>query len=264
MDEGGRMKPLRQDVAPGAALDQWIVMPVVECLDYTIQAIDDCLAQTGLPKPPRVLLIDNGSEKETRNTLEVLQVQHKQRLLCLFHHPPLGGPPFGTLNASWNAGLDFCWRAGAEEVLVVNNDVRLHEQTFATLLQVLRHGNLFVSAVGVTEEQWPTDPKEWTLSHGGPDFSCFIISHDCHQTYRFDPRFTYFGDNDYHRQLTLGGDADRIFSVNVPYLHYGSKTINRTEETAEAYHKVFEDHRERYKEKWGGLVGEETKPDAPH
>lgn len=251
--------------------NSWIIMPVVDNLELTRDALVDCLAQELAPSP-RVLLIDNGSSAATRRGLEALVAKSRHMALPVWHHPPLGGAPFGALNASWNFGLEFCWGQGAEEVLVVNNDVRLAPWTYALLREVMHKTEaLWVSAVGVKEEEYqnyaafgPGTAREvldldqgGPTSRGGPDFSCFLISKACHAKYPFDENFTYYGDNDYHRMLTLGGDADKIFSVNVPYLHYGSRTINRSPEVAEAYRAVFDEHKERYVRKWGGLPGEE-------
>lgn len=250
-------------MTPVPAKSSWILMPVIDCLDLTLQAVEDCLAQDGLEAPPRVLIVDNGSTRDTRRALEALQLHLQNRVLVWFHNPPLGPPPFGTVNASWNAGLDFCWGQGASEVLVVNNDVRLHKDTYWLLKDVMdATGALFVSAVGVTEEQF--DPaiehvfETGPAGRGGPDFSCFLISRDCHESFPFDPQFHYFGDNDYHRRLKLLGMGDGIFSVNLPYLHFGSRTIRRSPEAEAAYHQVFEAQRERYLAKWGGLPEAET------
>lgn len=246
--------------------DPWIIMPVIDCLDYTVAAVEDCLEQNRLPAPPRILIIDNGSTRETRRALEALAAGSHGRVLYWPHNPPLGGPPMGTVNATWNAGLDFAWRCGAAEALVVNNDILLHETTYTRLrAELLEAGAFFVSAVGVREEQFQAwcdgGSAEEILgrpSHGGPDFSCFLISKECHDRYRFDEDFTYFGDNDYHRRLILGGDGDRIYSINIPYLHFGSRTVNRSPEAKAAASKVFAGHEKRYLEKWGGPPHAET------
>lgn len=258
-----------------AASAAWVVLPVIECLDYTKQAIQDLLAQQLPDAVTRILLVDNGSSHDTRRALELLQLEvPDHRLLCWWHDFPLGGPPFGTLDATWNRALEFCWAAGAKEALVVNNDVRLHPNTYACLRTAMQKVDaLFVSAVGVTEEQFALacqegsepggayDPTSWrnalAVGGGGPDFSCFLISKECHARFQFDPQFSYHGDNDYHWRLRIAGEDFRIFSINVPYLHYGSKTINRSPEVAEAYKAIFEAHQKCYVEKWGGLPGEE-------
>ena len=42
----------------------WMLMPVIDCLAYTRDAVADCLAQEGVD--PHVLIIDNGSGEEAR------------------------------------------------------------------------------------------------------------------------------------------------------------------------------------------------------
>ncbi|MCJ2562840.1 MAG: hypothetical protein LN417_01950, partial [Candidatus Thermoplasmatota archaeon] len=96
---------------------------------------------------------------------------------------------------------------------------------------------------------------------------CFLITQACHEKYRFDENFVpaYHEDNDYHRRMILRGDGQQIFSVDVPFLHHGSVTINRTKKTAEEWGPKFEKCRAYYVKKWGGLSGEETfdKPFGP-
>lgn len=247
--------------------DAWIIMPVVDQPDMTEAALEDCLAQE-LDDRPRVLLVDNGSNPDTRRRLEIAAARSNGRILCVWHHPPLGGPPVGTLNASWNFALEFVWGLGADEALVVNNDIRMVKRTYIAL-QCVRAvtGALFVSAVGVREEQfqqWAPGPRDWTTEQlasakGGPDFSCFLISKECHEKYPFDPAFTYCGDLDYHRRLMLGGDGERIFSVNWPYLHHASGTLKgMTQERRQVYEAAIGEHRRAYEKKWGGPVNQET------
>lgn len=246
-----------------------MVVPFIELWEeYTRAALEDCLAQTVEPKV--ILAIDNGSSRETALKLHAFSRKHPGVLP--WHHCP----PLPTLNATWNAALDCAWDSGARHALVVNNDVRLEPHTYALLLEAMTHYEaLFVSAVGVKDwdqytESWGTygvwnleEAREGHESRGGPDFSCFLISRECHERFRFDEQFTYYGDNDYHRTLKLAGEGERIFGVAVPYLHFGSKTINRSPETAVAYAEVFREHQKRYQEKWGGLPGEE-RFDSPY
>jgi hypothetical protein len=215
--------------------------------------VDDVLAQEGVRT--EVLLISNGSNSDTRSQIEARARGWGARVHTWFHHPPLL-----TLNATWNAALDFCWAAGGEVAWVVNNDVRLHSSTAKNLLEVFRDHPLdpfFVSAVGVRPAL--PEPYEFSLAmRGGPDFSCYLISEECHSKYRLDESFTYYGDNDLHRQIMLGGDASRIFSVNVPYLHLGSQTIARSNpEQQERLRAISNVHRAEYIRKWGGAPAEE-------
>ena len=243
----------------------WIIMPFIDCWDYTKAAVTDALEQA-IDPPPRLLLIDNGSKHEIRLKAEEFgrtgPVGKAQNLLLWRHAPPLP-----SIAATWNRALDFVWEAGGEHALVVNNDVRLRPDTYrhirlggGELLGGDGDGALFVTGVGVDEETWERQSGVNLLTRGGPDFSCFLISKACHERYRFDENFVpaYHEDNDYHRRMILGGDGDRIFSVNVPFRHYGSVTINRDEKTKAAWGAKFEKCREYYVKKWGGLPGHET------
>src|SRR5678815_329890 len=141
----------------------WIIVPFINAWEMTAQAIRDFLDQTGLPSPPHVLAIDNGSRNEVRDAID--QWAASEPRLHVWHHRP----SLPSLSASWNAGLRFVWGQGGEVALVANNDVRLHPQTYSILWQVqqkaVRNGAfegisdppLFVTAVGRREDdmRWP-------------------------------------------------------------------------------------------------------------
>lgn len=235
----------------------WVVMPVVNGLDMTMRAIQDCLEQTGVD--PRVLVVLQGSDPALREPLENW-AQREPRLLVWSHEPPLP-----SLSSTWNRALEFVWAVGGDEALVVNNDVRLHAETYNTLLGTLHDLDaLFVTAVGVRESQFDAYADHGDLDieqHGGPDFSCFLISRACHAQYPFDEGFipAYCEDLDYHRRLMLAGDGARIFSVNLPYLHYASQTVAlMTPEERAGFAARSRASRQHYKAKWGGDVNEET------
>lgn len=255
-----------------------LVMPYIDCAALTLQAVADCLAQTLSPFP--ILLIDNGSQDEGRGLADDLMRAHPDRILT-WHHLP----PFPSLSTTWNRALRFCWEAGADHALVVNNDVRLAPWTYELLLEVQQKtGGGFVTAVGVKEEQFalyqqqvaddpafarvalgiPTESRKDGIrpegySYGGPDFSCFLITKACHTKYQFDEGFVpaYHEDCDFHRRMMLGGDGTNIFGVNIPFLHYGSATTNRSPEHARAFSPRFEQCKQYYIRKWGGSVGAE-------
>jgi len=245
----------------------WVVMPYLGCWDLTQQAITDCLAQTGLPSPPQILAIDTGSPLAIRAEMEAW-MEREPRLHGWFHRPGLP-----SLSATWNLGLRFVWQMGGEVALVINNDTRCHHQTYATLLAYQRDERaLFVSAVGRREGDmnWdeffqaptpiPDHPDGGRLtSRGGPDFSCFLITRECHQSLAFDENHVpaYLEDCTYHRELMLRGDGQRIFSVNLPFLHYGSATVNADPSKRAHWAKRIEQSRAYYRARWGGNVNEE-------
>jgi hypothetical protein len=252
------MKLTEADLVPIAPI--WIVMPVLAQPDYTTAAIADVLAQS---VPVRLLIINQGVDEPFRALLEAIAEEYPGAVLLWNHQPPLP-----SLSATWNRALQFVWEAGGEEALVVNNDVRLHRETVAVLSLIrARYAALFVSAVGVTSAQFdpagPTlDPEVTGVEKGGPDFSCFLISRVCHDRFPFDERFipAFCEDLDYHRRLLLAGEGARIFSVNLPYLHYGSATIKTLDAPARMkLDRAIElGSRAYYAKKWGGPVNQET------
>jgi glycosyltransferase involved in cell wall biosynthesis len=235
----------------------WVIMPFIDCWQFTEPAIHDVLNQS---VPMKLLLIDNGSSDETREELRAVNLRFgDQHHLYIWHHRP----PLPSLSATWNRALDFVWDAGGDHAWVVNNDARYHRDTYnAVTIAIEKYDAGFVSGIGVTEEMFDpvADPPGNLNEKGGPDFSCFVITKSCHQKYRFDENFipAYHEDNDFHRRMILSGDGERIFSVNVPFLHYGSKTINRSEDVRKSWPERFKVSRDYYIRKWGGLPGRET------
>lgn len=240
----------------------WIIIPALNAWHFTEQAIADCLAQTGLPAPPQILIIDTGSRLEVRRELEAW-TEREPRLHAWFHRPGLP-----SLSATWNLGLRFVWQQGGEVALVVNNDVRLAPHTLRTLQLAQETADaFFVSAVGRREVDMEWEPylagtKDWMVSfldRGGPDYSCYLISKEGHEKYPFDEGFipAYCEDCDNHRRYMLGGDAHRIFSVNLPYLHYGSGTVNDDPSRLAEWAWRIEQSRAYYVRKWGGPVNAE-------
>lgn len=254
----------------------WVVMPILASPDLTRTAIASVLGQT---VPIRLLLVNQGVDDAFREELEQIAEEYATYLLLWSHQPPLP-----SLAATWNAGLGFAWTSGAEEALVVNNDVELHPETVSILRTVLRANQaLFVSCVGVTEQEFRTFSLRDELSRlweqisgevpnnvgivppagrGGPDFSCFLISRECHLQYQFDEHFTpaFCEDLDYHRRLMLAGEGTRIFSVNLPYLHHGSQTLKSVDpkERQRIERAIESGSRAYYQKKWGGPVNQET------
>jgi len=241
----------------------WCIMPIRNQPERTIAAISDLLAQT---VPTRVLLINQGADDSLRELLERTVEAHDDRLLLWSHMPSLP-----SLSATWNRALDFVWAAGGSEALIVNNDVRLHRRTIELLynMQILTH-SLFTTTVGVTADQFDAGlqaidtiaESDLRDQYGGPDFSCFLIGKEGHQKYRFDENFipAFCEDLDTHRRYLLGGDGSRIFSVNLPYLHYASQTLKTMapEERAKVEQRIEQNSRAYYAKVWGGPVNAET------
>lgn len=243
--------------------DHWAIMPFLNAPEMTWQATEDLLAQS-LPGV-RVLLVDQGASQEDRDWIDAeIDKRQDHRVLC-WHYLPM----LPSLSAVWNRALDFVWELGGTEALVVNNDVRCVSETYARLLTALQQRSAwFVSAVGKSEREW-TDGmwKDWCAVEpgptdmGGPDFSCFVLAREGHAKYRFDEslRPAYTEDCCAHREYMLGGDGGKIFSINVPYLHYASGTLKHyTPEAREKFAKAHSGVLARYTQLWGGKPNQET------
>lgn len=245
-----------------------IVIPFVDCWEDTNQALLDACHQ--LDTKVDVLLIDNGSGDKARAEAERFASFSRGQVRLWQHRPPMP-----SLAATWNRALDYAWEAGYDDCMVWNNDIRVGVRMYAALRAVADAQNLWfatpVNCAGDDAEKWKAMNSHWIQvehgdpSLGGPDFSCFLITRECHQAYRFDERFqpAYFEDGDFHRRHWLNGDGAKIAGVTLPYLHYGSRTIHRSEEAFRAFQPQFQACRERYIAKWGGLPHRETRIGPP-
>ncbi len=266
---------MRKSRQPLPQNPNWIVIPFLNNWDMTKDAILDSLEQWLYGRRPNIMLVDNGSDPGVSYQAQWWAAAARDLLpdvdILYTAHPH----PGVTLNMAWNIALWQIWEFGGEQVLVINNDVRLHPWTFEKLLVCqLQAQALFVTGVGVRLDEFKAatgslnDQEKggalWPGNRGGPDFSCFLISKRCHELFPFDPRFTFAGDWDYHTRLRRAGLDSKIFSVNVPYLHIGegSQTLKRMRETdperAQLISDTADQHRALYAEKWGGTFGQET------
>lgn len=238
----------------------WVIMPVLGAPDLTEAAIGDVLAQS---LPTRLLVINQGVDTAFRSRLEQIAEQYPGEVFLWSHEPRLP-----SLAATWNRALRMVWESGAEEALVINNDVRLHHETYAALITARTTTEAwFVTAVGVTEAQFAGVTAaqirhEALRQRGGPDFSCFLIAKAGHERYPFDEHFipAYCEDLDLHRRYMLGGDGDKIFSINLPFHHVGggSGTLKSfTPEQKAAHERKIGQSRDYYAKKWGGPVNQE-------
>lgn len=238
------------------------IMPYLDAAALTRVAVQDVLAQG---RDLSLLLIDNGSQEEGRELGIQLAIDHPGQILRWRHDPPLP-----SLSAVWNGALRFAWEAGFSEALVVNNDVEIWSETYAYLAAVREASDaLFVSATGVTPEQYRTFLQAGAASPisappyplPGPDFSCYLITRECHERYPFDEGYipAYCEDLDYHRRLMLGGDGSRIFGTGLPFLHVGSGTLTSMDATARMKweRRISQGSRAHHLEKWGGPANEE-------
>lgn len=247
----------------------WIVMPIAGAQEYTDTAIADVLAQS---VPVRLLLINQGVDTEFRRHLERIAESHEEDVFLWSADPPLP-----SLAATWNRALRFVWETGGTEAFVFNNDLRLSRFYCERLIDAMKATQaLFVSGIGVDEDGWnlalaneaavfaqinAIDPPLHGQK-GGPDFSSFLISKECHEILRFDENFipAFCEDLCYHRELLLAGLGDRIFSIAMPYRHFSSQTLKTMapQKRASVERQINEWSRVYYRKCWGGDVNQET------
>lgn len=237
-------------------MKNWIIMPWINNSKVTIEAAESVLAQD--IESPNLLLIANGVTSGDRYRIEnwITQYQHVRV------HPWWHNPTLQSLAATWNLALDFVWAQGAEYAWNCNNDIVTKPDTYRKLVERMKEDDaLFVSAVGVNEETWNNPSGAMLQSKGGPDYSCYAISKECHKKYRFDENFipAYLEDCDNHRTIMLAGEGHRIYSIDVPYLHYASGSLKAMNpiEREQVEKAITEGSRTYYTRKWGGDVNSE-------
>jgi glycosyltransferase involved in cell wall biosynthesis len=198
----------------------------------------------------RILVINNSS---TDGTAEYLRTQYP-RVVTTHRDPPL------SVSASWNKGLSLLFDGTPNtHILVCNNDIELSSDTYSRLLA---DGGDFVTGVGVDDkgklevDALSTKAVDLTRTPH-PHFSCYLISRYVWETVgKFDEQFmgAYCEDADYHLRMHQKGI--KACSLNIPFYHVGSGTLNAcTPEERERICKQADLNRLYFREKWGVEVG---------
>lgn len=233
----------------------YVVMPMLGNWDESERALRSLLEQN--VKGLKILAIDQG--RHCMGPLQRLAQEVPDRVETW--HP---SPAMPSLAATWNAALTYVWAVGGTHALVVNNDAVFRETTYEDLLRALKVDPkaLFISAYGVHDEASLLSAAD-IGSRGGPDFSCFLITKECHDKYKFDEGFVpaYCEDVDYHRRLLLGEDGKRIYSIGLCFWHRegGSGTLRAMDSDmrAQLTAAINAGSRKYYEKKWGGAVNDE-------
>lgn len=235
-----------------------IIIPTLGNEDQTLAALRCAQAQTGVGKPLILLIQQGGSVDFTDYARETADW-----IVRVWRHVP----PLPSLSATWNRALDYAWEIGAEDALVINNDVELVQEYYAQLRDVLQRQQLwFLSGVGVTPPQF----YEYRDRRGSmldttlqlhPDFSAYLITRACHAKYRFDESYipAYCEDQDFHRRMLLGNDGRKIGKINLPFLHHASGTLKSQDPAAREQLQIAiaVGSRAHHERKWKGPVNQE-------
>jgi GT2 family glycosyltransferase len=221
-------------------------MIIVLCrnnLALTQSCIRTLKAQT---MPVEILAMNNGS---TDGTCSWLKANLPQGFMTSYTDPI-------AVATAWNRGLEWAWRLGATEALVVNNDTELLPETYQLLRDRLARGDCgLVTCVSVRDRAQLILPNE-PIESANPDYSCFMISRETFRRVPFDENFAgaFCEDCDHHVRLHRAGI--RAINTGIPFLHHGSMTIKMCPpEEAEQIKQQAERNREYFYRKWGKRIG---------
>lgn len=241
-----------------------IVMPCINLWNkYTLPALisvataQRIAAEEGIVT--EVLLIDNGSTDETHHAA-------KDRAGITYHR----NEERWGFQKSVNFGVKHFLDKGFDLVLVLNNDIVLHEDAIwrlvrrfeyleeprvcmATCLDATGECNRVPANLAAIDDHDKDDCPETE----NPCFSAFMVNRKCWEEIgEFDEIFApaYYEDNDYHYRMKLAS----VLAITYPpamFFHWGSAT------QIEALGRPLTDssnQHAQYVRKWGGDPGKEV------
>jgi GT2 family glycosyltransferase len=218
-------------------------MPVINCLDYTRQAVASLSRSVTMPYT--LIVIDNGSTDGTEQYFAERLTDGDSHLCYLRQARNLG------VAASWNLGITKAFAFGHDAALVINNDIVLADDSVDHMLAWLQEGKEFVTGVQIGSD--PTALPTFQRRHEfapHPHYSCFLMTPPVwKRAGQFDERFwpAYFEDSAHHEAMIREG----IYAgcgYDVLFSHAGSRAIYEGGVVNEPY---FSMNRELFKRLWG-------------
>ena len=240
-----------------------IVMPCINLwAKYTLPAlVSVATAQSFAERAgikTSVLLIDNGSADET-------QAEASKRAGIEYHR----NNEMWGFQRSVNFGVKHFLDKGYDYVLVLNNDIVLHQSAIWRLVERMEKGGVsMVTCLDATGE-CGRDPaklhglddkeKEACPETPNPCFSAFMVNRECwSKVGEFDEAFfpAYYEDNDYHYRMNLLGQLAITYPPAM-FFHWGSATQM---EALGGYRRLTDSANQHavYIRKWGGDPGKEV------
>jgi len=232
-----------------------------ECVHSVQNAILELLCQDG-DYEVITLLIDNASEDNTEESGKHLQ---SDSFFYKRNDEPM------SFSESVNYGVNFAWEKECNYAFVINNDTIIHQESIIQLLKRFKKGDCgMVTCYDISRGQYSDAKSLYTIKASymskveeaeHPNFSAFMIDKKTwDKVGEFDINFkpAYFEDNDYHRRMQLKGIKAIVYPKAL-FHHYASKTWSEgLAVSASIKRRLFENNKQYYINKWGGIPGEET------
>lgn len=236
--------------------DLAIIVPVLNCLDYTKQMIPTIKTK----RPYNLIFVDNASTDGTIGFLRSLEKENKAHVLYQVENIGVG--------PAWNLGIKHAVKHfGSRYFFIPNNDVILHPNCIDMLLEALGDPSVALAGANDVSGEVARALDILTLSVppardfvDTPDFSCFATKKSTiDKIGYFDEKFfpAYFEDNDYHYRIGLAG-LRGVKANCALYFHFGSRAIKESVDIKEIADLGFAANRDYFRRKWGGLPGHET------
>lgn len=211
-----------------------VLIVVHNCIELTRRCVESAEKQT---VPTTISIIDNGSTDGTREWLVGSPYEY---MIRTGNH---------GVSSAWNIGLQAFFKAGAEHVLIVNNDTVMPPWFYQRLLE---YDLPFVTGVSVgSMAEIATEPPANTPTDG-PDFSAFLIRKSVVDSVgTFDEGMVmYAQDLDFHIRAHRAGI--RLSNAHIPFFHERSSTLNSAPPREKRLIEMRADaDRAVFAEKWG-------------
>jgi len=161
------------------------------------------------------------------------------------------------VSGGWNEGLRAAIRDKQDYLFIMNDDIVMQPLAMQRMMWGIGDGHDLVTAFNTRDEDYSHLGSTQYIE--SPDYSCFVVDplQFVMKFGYFDENFTpaYFEDNDMNYRIKLAGGSDRK-CTSAPMYHAGSVTQNWGG-VPHVSSEMFEDNREYYRQKWGGVPGEE-------
>lgn len=186
--------------------------------------------------PERILVLDNGGRLKERIRRDgALPLWDRTEISVVIGHGR-------SLAASWNTAIRW-GLTDRSAVIITNDDIQWEPDSYRSLVDGLCYGE---PDMGTTENV------------GG--FVCFALTRELvEKVGEFDTRFfpAYFEDEDYRYRMKLAG----VYPRSVPgarIQHVESASLQAMDSAQrELFKGYFQRNVTLYRQKWGGVVGEE-------